>query len=443
MQCSYGSIWRKWDFHVHTPYSILNNNYGFNPFELTESDLETEFDEYVKKLFTLAVENNVAAIGITDYFMLEGYKRIKEKYLSSPSKMLQCFPDDELRRKIEKIFIFPNVELRLENFVGRNANSVNYHVIFSNDITIQDIEENFLHQLIFNYDSGNTRSLTLSNIKELGSQIKTNNNDSGSDLLVGLNHVTVNYADIQKVLENNPTFRNKYLITVPVDEDLSQISWNGRDYSTRRNIYKQCHCLLTTLWNAWEEQEKYGGLSFKAGNTLTDVLSYIFKNWYNIHYIVKSGNDSIESMSPGKKALVLLEMLISLEDSKCPILIDQPEDDLDNRSIYNDLVQYIRRKKKERQIIIVTHNANVVLGADAEEIIIANQDGTGTKNAEKRFEYRSGAIENDEILTDDTGVPLKGILNQKGIQTQICDILEGGRPAFKLRQNKYAGIQHD
>ena len=46
MQCSYGSIWRKWDFHVHTPYSILNNNYGFNPFELAENDLETEFDEY-------------------------------------------------------------------------------------------------------------------------------------------------------------------------------------------------------------------------------------------------------------------------------------------------------------------------------------------------------------------------------------------------------------
>ena len=143
MQCSYGSIWRKWDFHVHTPYSILNNNYGFNPFELAENDLETEFDEYVKNLFTLAVENNVAAIGITDYFMLEGYKRIKEKYLSSPSKMLQCFPDDELRRKIKKIFIFPNIELRLENFVGRNANSVNYHVIFSNDLTIEDFEEFF------------------------------------------------------------------------------------------------------------------------------------------------------------------------------------------------------------------------------------------------------------------------------------------------------------
>ena len=72
-----------------------------------------------------------------------------------------------------------------------------------------------------------------------------------------------------------------------------------------------------------------------------------------MHYIVRSGNDDIESMSPGKKALVLLEMLISLEDNRCPILIDQPEDDLDNRSIYNDLVKYIREKKKERQFIIV------------------------------------------------------------------------------------------
>lgn len=143
MQCPYGSVWRKWDFHVHTPYSILNNNFGFNPFELNENSLEEKFDEYVKKLFTLAVENDIAAIGITDYFMLEGYKLIKENYLSSPDKMLQCFPDDSLRHKVEKIFVFPNIELRLENFVGEKAHPVNYHVIFSNDVGIQDIEENF------------------------------------------------------------------------------------------------------------------------------------------------------------------------------------------------------------------------------------------------------------------------------------------------------------
>ena len=56
-------------------------------------------------------------------------------------------------------------------------------------------------------------------------------------------------------------------------------------------------------------------------------------------------NDTIDVMSPGKKALVLLKLLIDLADSKCPILIDQPEDDLDNRSVFNDLIPFIKRKK--------------------------------------------------------------------------------------------------
>ena len=95
MSCAYGAIWRKWDFHIHTPYSILNNNYGFNPFEMDESMLESAFDEFVTTLFTKAIDNNIAAIGITDYFMLEGCKRIKHKYLASPEKMLS-------RRRTEK-----------------------------------------------------------------------------------------------------------------------------------------------------------------------------------------------------------------------------------------------------------------------------------------------------------------------------------------------------
>ena len=198
--------------------------------------------------------------------------------------------------------------------------------------------------------------------------------------------------------------------------------------------------LLKKLLIATADSRKENSLTIKAAYTLETALQQLFEDWYNIHYIVKSGNDTIDSMSPGKKALVLLELLISLEDSKCPLLIDQPEDDLDNRSVYDDLVQYIKQKKKERQIIIVTHNANIVLGADAEEVIIANQDGKGTENASRRFEYRSGSIENDQIEVDDNGAPLNGILNQCSIQEQICDILEGGPSAFELRKNKYMAI---
>ena len=177
-----------------------------------------------------------------------------------------------------------------------------------------------------------------------------------------------------------------------------------------------------------------GVLEIKSGHTIESVLRDINDDWYNIKYKVVMDNDNIDVMSPGKKALVLLKLLIDLAESKCPILIDQPEDDLDNRSVFDELIPFIRRKKKERQIIVVTHNANVVLGADAEEIIIANQTGSKSENKEKRFEYRSGAIENDNPVLATDGSIETGILNSKGIQQHICDILEGGEIAFEKRK---------
>ena len=175
----------------------------------------------------------------------------------------------------------------------------------------------------------------------------------------------------------------------------------------------------------------------KRGNNKESVIRDICDDWFEVKYNVQMDNDTIDVMSPGKKALVLLKLLIDLADSKCPILIDQPEDDLDNRSVFKDLIPFIKKKKKDRQIIIVTHNANVVLGADAEEVIVANQQGSNVPNKKFRFEYRSGAIENNIPVYTDDGTIEQGILNSRGIQQHICDILEGGEPAFELRKNKY------
>jgi hypothetical protein len=147
--------------------------------------------------------------------------------------------------------------------------------------------------------------------------------------------------------------------------------------------------------------------------------------------------DEIKKMSPGKKALVLLKLLINLAESKCPILIDQPEDDLDNRSVFVELVDFIRNKKISRQIILVTHNANIVVGCDAEEVIVANQAGNNALNLEKRFEYRTGAIEEIKPIINDSGHILNGVLYKTGIQQHICEILEGGKEAFAVRKNKY------
>lgn len=178
--------------------------------------------------------------------------------------------------------------------------------------------------------------------------------------------------------------------------------------------------------------------TLKAGENTENTLRSILTDWYNIKYVVKMGDDSVNVMSPGKKALVLLQLLIDLDETDCPILIDQPEDDLDNRSIFEQLIPFIKKKKAVRQIIVVTHNANIVIGADAEEVIIANQNGTDSPNKDSvHFSYRSGSIENDYPLLKENGSVEDGILAKQGIQQHICDILEGGEKAFEKRKNKY------
>ncbi|WP_303148246.1 TrlF family AAA-like ATPase [uncultured Cloacibacillus sp.] len=182
-------------------------------------------------------------------------------------------------------------------------------------------------------------------------------------------------------------------------------------------------------------------LQLKGGCTVESALREILSDWYNIDYVVRMDNDDIQDMSPGKKALVLLRLLISLAESRCPILIDQPEDDLDNRSIFDELIRFIKEKKVDRQIITVTHNANIVLGGDAELVIVANQQGKNAPNMQYRFEYRGGSIEDNNPVVEENGEVITGILNSKGIQEHICEILEGGEQAFALRQHKYHFIK--
>lgn len=179
--------------------------------------------------------------------------------------------------------------------------------------------------------------------------------------------------------------------------------------------------------------------NLKNNYTKFDFMRYLFVKPDEIKYETKSEGDSIYKTSQGKKAKIILDLIIKLSPEKCPILIDQPEDDLDNRSIYTELVQYIKNKKKDRQIIIVTHNANLVIGSDAEEIIIANQTSESSPNEKYRFEYRVGCIENNRI----EGENPKSILRKTEFQKQVCDILEGGKDAFKNRESKYYSMKNN
>lgn len=176
-------------------------------------------------------------------------------------------------------------------------------------------------------------------------------------------------------------------------------------------------------------------IRLKSNFTEESFMSEFFTtNWFKINYDVSYESDSYAEMSQGKKAFVVLKLSLECSDRKCPIIIDQPEDDLDNRAIYTELVTYIKEKKSQRQIILVTHNANVVVNADSEQIIVANQHGSKTPNKDnKKFEYKFGSIEsNDYSRTNGSS-----ILESKTIKEHVCEILEGGNTAFKLREQKY------
>ena len=176
-------------------------------------------------------------------------------------------------------------------------------------------------------------------------------------------------------------------------------------------------------------------IQLKGGYTPESVaMDFLSRGWYRLDYSLTYQNDSFTQMSEGKQAFVILKLLLDFSDKKCPILIDQPEDSLDNRAIYKELVEYLKKKKKERQIILVTHNPNIVVGADAENVIVANQHGQNAPNAgDTKFQYINGALEDTKPQTTSN----QGILGEHSIREHICDILEGGKKAFEKREQKY------
>lgn len=176
-------------------------------------------------------------------------------------------------------------------------------------------------------------------------------------------------------------------------------------------------------------------IDYKSGNHNEEVtLEFISSNWFGVSFVLTYQHDQFDNMSQGKQSFVILKLLLEFSKKECPILIDQPEDSLDNRAIYNELVKYLIDKKKKRQIILVTHNSNVVVSADAEQIIVANQNGDKSLNFDGyKFQYVSGGLE----FTKEKDENIEFTLFSQGIREHVCEILEGGNEAFKKREQKY------
>jgi hypothetical protein len=194
--------------------------------------------------------------------------------------------------------------------------------------------------------------------------------------------------------------------------------------------------LINNLYTTFKE---YDNKSIDIKKQLkVDKKKIDFYNWifdvsdFNVKYSIKYQDTNIELLSPGKKGIVLLLMYLVLEtENNIPLIIDQPEENLDNKSVYPYLINYFKTAKKRRQIIVISHNPNLVLNTDAEQIIVANFEAIpNTQDA--RIRYISGSIENS-FVREMAKIPL----DRQGIKEHGIDILEGGPEAFKKREDRY------
>jgi energy-coupling factor transporter ATP-binding protein EcfA2 len=153
---------------------------------------------------------------------------------------------------------------------------------------------------------------------------------------------------------------------------------------------------------------------------LQSVASWLYDTSHiTVQYGILYEGTPIEQLSPGTRGIVLLLLYLAVDThDPRPLLIDQPEENLDPQSVFEELVPHFRAARARRQVIVVTHNANLVVNTDADQVIVASSQRT-EQGGLPTITYQSGSLENPEI------------------RGAVCRLLEGGQRAFLERARRY------
>jgi ABC-type cobalamin/Fe3+-siderophores transport system ATPase subunit len=238
-----GSEWRKWDLHVHTPASLIQQYKG-------QSD-EQKWEEFISDLEKLPSEFSV--IGINDYLFIDGYEKILEY---------------KQQGRISNIStILPVIEFRIKKFAGNDRfKRINFHVIFSDELNLKDIKAEFLNQLQIVYDGLDfNKVLNRDNLIEFGQKIiesvpSEKRIDFDSPLTEGFNNCNFEEDKIRKLL--NTKFKGKYLTAIGKTE-WDAIKWDDNTIGEKKDLMGKADIVFTA-------SESIGAFH-KAKKSLTDA----------------------------------------------------------------------------------------------------------------------------------------------------------------------------
>lgn len=190
----------------------------------------------------------------------------------------------------------------------------------------------------------------------------------------------------------------------------------GIDFNDSENLAKGLRDIRATI-TAGAEQPGAALLSILRTKVTAEQL---YEQLFDLRQVeakfsLSLAGTSIQQMSPGQRGALLLIFYLLVDTDPTPLILDQPEENLDNQTVYSMLVPIIQRAKERRQIVMVTHNANLAVCCDAEQIIHAEFD----RGDQFALAYDSGAIESSEL------------------NRSVLNVLEGTIPAFDNRRDKY------
>jgi len=185
----------------------------------------------------------------------------------------------------------------------------------------------------------------------------------------------------------------------------------GATYSTIQSTYKDFVEIFRDVENLNNNVGISESLLAEFKRRFNDALSELITYRIEDKFTIKYNNKPLGEHSLGQRATALILFLLAQKETDV-LIIDQPEDDLDNQTIYEDVIKEIKSLKGNMQFIFATHNANIPVLGDSEKII-------SCKYLESKIETTAGTIDNQQT------------------QHQIVTIMEGGEEAFNRRKNIY------
>ncbi|MEM6719561.1 MAG: TrlF family AAA-like ATPase [Bacteroidota bacterium] len=426
---------------ISSQISILNDDYS--RFVSFSTELLSSLEQMKSK--KELIEKSIINERVKNSFG-ENFNFISEKY-NQIIELLESIKLNDKGQFVNKNFFF---DLFSVNFENQKILNSDLEVYQKNDKTREEVSK--IEKTI------DQDSIVLQKISKLKNEIRLNKEELQKEKDKLFELYLKNYQEYPKIVQElsqraSLSPEEKLTIEGSVKFNADRFNKAMRNISDNRSFPEREFTLfqmkenlivfdmenhlnqIKEIFSLIAENQKFP-LATKYRNSLEDATRILLDDYFVDYWETIYDDDKMDKMSTGKASFVILMLIIGLSSAKAPILIDQPEDNLDNRSITKDLVEYLRLKKLDRQIILVTHNPNVVVNADAENVIVAHQKGQNDKETSSiyKFDYINGAIENAKDEDENE----KDLLKSMGIRQHIADIVEGGKLAFQKREKKYS-----